>query len=202
MEICCKHCSKGVQILTATELITFENKIALEFEAGHIKAPVHLSGGNEEELIRIFREVKESDWIFSTHRNHYHALLKGVPPDMVFAEIMKGNSINLQFPEYNFFTSAIVGGILPIALGVAMTGQKVWCFLGDMAAETGIFHECEKYAEAEKLPITFIVEDNGLSVCTPTNCVWQGTSWYKPITGHYRYKPTWPHQGSGKWVTF
>ena len=78
-----------------------------------------------------------------------------------------------------FYSSAIVGGILPIALGVAMANKikkskkdKVFVFIGDMTYETGIFHETFKYAENMKLPIKFIVEDNDLSTNTPTKKAW------------------------------
>ena len=185
-------------------LIQFERDIATEFEAGHIRAPVHLAGGNESELIEIFKDIKPEDFCFSTHRSHLHALLKGVPPELVKAEIMAGHSISLQFPEYHFFTSAIVGGICPIAMGMAMTGQKTWCFVGDASAHTGIFRECYDYSLGHRLPIKFIIEDNNLSVDTPTRHLWGGDSLPVrfPFTGHYHYTRAYPHQGSGKWVTF
>lgn len=195
-------------MLSKQELIDFEADIAREFEAGNIRAPVHLHGGNEEALIEIFKEIKSMDYVFSTHRSHYHALLHGVPADKVKAEIMAGHSISLQFPEYHFFTSAIVAGICPIALGVAMTGQKCWVFVGDMAAQTGIFHECAKYAFQHSLPIYFITEDNGLSVDTPTEKVWGDTDYWQEEFDEwlgkysYLYDRTYPHQGAGKWVTF
>ena len=178
-------------MITKEELITFERDIANEFEVGHIRSPVHLSGGNEDELLEIFQQIQPEDWVFSNHRSHYHALLKGIPKEWLKAEILAGHSITINNAEYRFFSSAIVGGICPIALGVAMTGQKVWCFCGDMAAETGIFHECVKYAAGHELPIHFVVEDNGFSVETPTEQVWR-----------YSYQRTWPHQGSGVFVSF
>lgn len=177
--------------MTTEELIAFEEDIASIFEQGNIKAPVHLHGGNEQQLIDIFSHIKPDDWVFSTHRSHYHALLKGIPKELVKEQILKGNSICLSNREHHFFTSAIVGGILPIAVGVAMSGATVWCFVGDMAAETGIFHECVKYANGHDLPIHFVVEDNGLSVDTPTDKVWR-----------YSYQRTFPHYGSGVYVIF
>ena len=188
--------------MTSDELVAFEKGIAGEFEAGHIHAPVHLHGGNEDQLIEIFKDIKPDDWVFSTHRAHYHALLKGIPPELVKKEIMAGHSISLQFPDYHFFTSAIVGGIIPIALGVAMSGQKVWCFVGDMSAETGIFHECCKYAEGNELPITFIIEDNHLSVETNTFDVWGASTLQYQNVKWYKYTRTYPHQGSGVYVIF
>jgi TPP-dependent pyruvate/acetoin dehydrogenase alpha subunit len=173
------------------QLKEFETDIATEFEAGHIKAPVHLHGGNEQVLIDIFKHIGDNDWVCSTHRSHYHALLKGVPPKLVKKEILAGHSITLNFREYKFITSAIVGGIIPIAVGLALAGERVWCFVGDMASETGIFHESIKYATGQNLPITFVVEDNGMSVDTPTDKVWR-----------YSYQRVRPHQGSGRWVSF
>ena len=79
----------------------------------------------------------------------------------------------------NFFSSAIVGGILPISLGGSLSikknkkKQKVWVFIGDMTYETGVFHETYKYAKNFNLPIHFIIEDNGLSTNTPTKIAWE-----------------------------
>jgi TPP-dependent pyruvate/acetoin dehydrogenase alpha subunit len=179
-----QHLSKGEEV-NKSELITFERDIVKLFEAKRIKAPVHLSGGNEDSLIKIFKQIKPSDWVCSTHRSHYHALLKGVPPELVKSEILKGHSITLNFSRYKFITSAIVGGILPIAVGLAMAGERVWCFCGDMASCTGVFHECVSYSTSHKLPITFVTEDNGVSVNTPTKQVMK-----------YSYKRKYPHQGT------
>lgn len=189
--------------MTAEELIEFEEEIAGLFEQGKIKAPVHLHGGNENQLIEIFKEIQPEDWVFSTHRSHYHALLKGLPRWWVREEILQGNSIHLSNPAYHFFTSAIVGGVCPIALGVAMTGQKVWVFVGDMAAETGIFHECLKYAWGHQLPIKFIIENNGMSVDSPTREVWGVNGILdSEHTKTYNYERVWPHQGMGTRVQF
>ena len=188
------------------ELIQFEAEIAQAFEERKIPGPVHLSGGNEDQLIEIFRDIAPEDWIFSTWRSHYHALLHGIPESMVRAEIMAGRSMNLMFPEYHFFTSAIVGGILPIATGVAAalkrdgSSRKVWCFVGDMAARTGIYHESVDYASRQNLPIQFITEDNGLSCNTPTELVWGDHS--SLVTQHYKYTRKPAHCGIGKWVNF
>lgn len=196
--------------ISKESLIVFEKEIASLFENGKIFAPVHLSDGNEDQLIDIFKDIKKTDWVFSTWRSHYHALLHGIPKDKLKEEIIKGNSITLCFPEYKFYTSAIVGGIVPIAMGVAysikMKNEKdhVWCFVGDMTAETGIFMETTKYAFWNKLPITFVVEDNGYSVGTPTDKSW-GKYKNKDSPNNirvYSYKKTWPHVGSGKWTTF
>lgn len=187
-------------MMTIDELQAFEREVAAAFEAKRIRAPIHLSGGNEAQLIEIFRHVQPTDWVFSTWRSHFHALLHGVPRDLVMREILAGRSMMLHFPEYRFFTSAIVGGILPIACGVASTGANVWCFVGDMAASIGAFHDAEQYAMGHDLPIHFVVEDNSLSTNTPTREVWgHGRT---PKTQRYTYTRSFPHTGSGVYVPF
>jgi pyruvate dehydrogenase E1 component alpha subunit len=108
---------------TPEKLIEFEDEVASIFNSGEIKAPVHLSSGNEEPLIKIFRDIKRDDWVFCSWRSHYQCLLKGVEPKELLNEIRIGHSISLSFPEEKVFSSAIVGGQLPIALGVAL-GEK------------------------------------------------------------------------------
>ena len=189
--------------MTPADLIAFEREVADRFERGEIRGPIHLSGGNEEQLIDIFKNVPKHAWVFSTWRSHYHALLHGVPPDKVMAQIMAGRSMNLAFPEHQFFTSAIVGGILPIACGVAASGANVYAFIGDMAASIGAFKEASKYASRQNLPLTIVVEDNGLSTNTPTIHAWgrkrERTAYrYR----EYAYERRWPHTGSGVYVAF
>lgn len=193
--------------LSKEDLIKFEKEIEAIYLDARIKAPVHFCMGNEGELIKIFNDIKDEDWVFSTHRSHYHALLKGVGRDWLKEEILKCRSIHINSREHKFFTSSIVCGNLPIALGVALAlklkkiNNKVWAFVGDMAAEMGIFHECTKYARRNNLPIKFVVEDNGLSVNTPTQKVWGEEDSGENII-RYKYKRVYPHHGCGKWVTF
>lgn len=194
--------------VTAEELIAFEAEVAAEFERGHIRGPVHISGGNEAALIEIFKDVRPVDWVISTYRSHYHALLHGIPREKVMAAIMSGRSMNLSFPEHRFLTSAIVGGTLPIAVGIAaalkrqVSERKVWCFVGDMAATTGAFHEAHMYASMTDFPIQFIVENNGMSCDSPTAECWGMKKGLTPNLSQYHYKRTYPHVGIGKFVSF
>lgn len=199
--------------MTKEELIDFENRIAEHFNSGKIKAPVHLYYGNEEKLIEIFKGIQQQDWVFCSWRSHYQCLLKGVPQEDVEKEILEGRSISLCFPKYNIYSSAIVGGVLPIAVGTAMSikrdeiNSKVYCFLGDMTSETGIAHECIKYSIRHDLPIKFIIEDNDKSVCTDTKDVWnidrliyEGCNTNKIY--YYKYETKYPHAGAGVRVQF
>ena len=71
------------------KLINFEILIKTLYEEGRIKAPIHLSGNNEDQLIQIFRKIKLTDWVVSNWRSHYHALLHGIPEDWLKKEYWK-----------------------------------------------------------------------------------------------------------------
>ena len=210
------------------KLLAFEEDISSLYERKMIRAPVHLAGNNEEQLIKTFKNIQIDDWVCTSYRNHYHALLKGIPSDWIKDRILKGSSMFLMNREHKFFSSAIVPGQLPVALGIAQalklqgSKNKVWAFCGDMAAESGVFYEVTKYAAGHKLPIKFVVEDDGLSVYTPTRDVWPASVFEKEpeekIGAHsfpktreentdgailrYKYKRKWPHHGIGLWIKY
>lgn len=199
--------------MTKEELISFEEEIAELFNTGKIRAPVHLYSGNEEQIIAVFKNIRPQDWVFCSWRSHYQCLLKGVPRAQVREEILAGRSISLCFPDYRIFSSAIVGGVLPISVGAAMSIQrrgedaKVYCFMGEMTAETGIAHEAIKYSRNHRLPIHFVVEDNGKSVCTDTRDAWnQMKLSFEEVQNeyitYYRYETKYPHAGAGVRVQF
>jgi TPP-dependent pyruvate/acetoin dehydrogenase alpha subunit len=209
------------------ELIDFEKEVKQMYLDGKLRSPVHLSGGNEDELIEIFKEIKPNDWVFTTYRSHYHALLKGVPKDRLRNWILDNKSIHFMDNEYKVFSSAIVGGCVPIALGTAMAIKlkevympdrsnepRVFIFVGDMTASTGVFKDCLDYAINFKLPITFVIENNGLSTDTNTGEAWgthndyidndyKATEFCHPdYIKYYRYTRTYPHYGVGEFVDF
>jgi len=199
--------------LNEEDLISFEDKIADIFNSGKIKAPVHLYSGNEDRIIETFKNIKQEDWVFCSWRSHYQCLLKGVPETELLDAIMAGRSIALNFPKYKVFSSAIVAGQIPLALGAAYSlkyrksNEKVFCFLGDMTSETGIAQSAFSFAMNFDLPITFIIEDNNLSVCTDTRVTW-GTNLLRyeksknPKVLSYKYTNKYPHAGAGKRVQF
>lgn len=202
--------------MSPSDLIAFETSIAEAFNAGKIRAPVHLYDGAEQQMIDYFRMVKPSDYVCCTWRSHYQCLLKGVPEAELRAAIMAGRSISLCFPKYRVISSAIAGGILPIAVGIAMGikraggAELVHCFIGDMMSQSGIAFESIMYANNHKLPIQFVVEDNEQSVCTDTRAVWgkHRISWFYDVplrpglVTYYSYKSRYPHAGAGVRVQF
>lgn len=197
---------------TKQDLISFEEDIANSFNNSLIKAPIHLYYGNESQMINIFKNVKNEDWVFCTWRSHYQCLLKGVPKQLIKQDILDGKSITLCYPEYKVYSSAIVGGNIPIATGVALDIKRkkqtnhVWCFVGDMASETGTFFENWKYSVNHDLPITYIIENNHKSVCTDTLKTWNSSElFFKNETRkiiYYEYENKYPHAGAGKRIQF
>jgi len=203
---------------TKERLIDFENDVIAVFEQGKAKCPIHLCGGNEDRLIAIFKHIDKKDYVFSTHRSHYHYLLKGGNEMSLIDEIKglpsgickgKGRSMNVYAPNINFYTSAIVGGNTAIAVGVAIalkkkrSKQQVWCFIGDGAEDGGHFVEAARFGWARKLPLTFIIEDNNRSTDSSKKDRWHN---HPPINFpnviRYHYKRKYPHVGIGKHVTF
>jgi len=205
--------TKPMNFYTKNTLIAFENEVAELFNSAKIRSPVHLYSGNEDVMLDLFRPIKKEDWVFCSWRSHYQCLLKGVPKQLVSDRIIEGKSISLCFPEYRIYSSAIVGGIVPVAVGAAMALKRsgenatVYCFIGDMTSETGIVHESIKFSKNHDLPIRFIVEDNGKSVCTDTRQVWaQEKLSYEDsedeFVTYYRYETKYPHAGAGVRVQF
>ena len=203
-------------MLTDKELIEFENDIADCFNNAMIKAPVHLYYGNEKQIIEVFRKknIRPEDWVLCSWRSHYQCLLKGVPKEELKESILQGKSISLSFKEHRILCSGIVTGQLSVSLGIALDikrkggNNKVYCFMGDMTSETGAAHEFIKYARNHKLPIHFIIEDNGKSVCTDTRATWATDKLtYEGVNDeyvtYYKYElEKYPHAGAGIRVQF
>ncbi len=195
--------------LTIKDLQDFEAKIASDYESAKINGVIHLSDGNEIILMEIFRRIKRTDWVFSAWRNHYHALLHGVSSDFLYEEIKCGRSMGIMHRNPNFFCSSIVCGVIPIALGAALSLKRksynkdmVWCFIGDMTYESGQFWEAYKYSQNHELPLQFVIEDNGKSVTTNTESVWGGKMQQLDGVIYYSFDSKYPHHGTGKWVNF
>jgi TPP-dependent pyruvate/acetoin dehydrogenase alpha subunit len=201
--------------MTKEELIACERELVTLWESGKVRVPCHFSGGNEEELIELFKEVGNEDYVFSTHRNHYHALLHGIDIHRIRAGLGEpGGSMVYISKTPPFMSTGIVAGGCGIAVGVAWglkergSSRKVWCFVGDGATDEGHFYEAWRYAVGYDLPITFVVEDNNRATETTneqrwgkegrTDKIWKGA----PKVVYYQYEPGFVHVGTGKYIQF
>jgi TPP-dependent pyruvate/acetoin dehydrogenase alpha subunit len=191
--------------MTKEELISSEQKLIDHWNNGDIPYLFHACGGNEDQLIDIFKKIKPTDFVFSTHRSHYHARLHGMSSEQLEAEVLSGRSMFL-FME-NFISSSICAGTCAMAAGMAMANkmtdspQWVWCFVGDGAADEGAFMEALRLVNGKNLPCTFIVEDNDRSVGTRRrdrygfDPLWSMMIPPKHLL-YYTYIPTHPHAGT------
>lgn len=201
---------------TKEQLIAFEARMKELFEAGELPFLLHFCGGNEDQLIEIFREIKRGDWIFSSHRSHYHYLLAGGSPERLEQMIREGDSMFIFDKELNFLTSSVLAGTACVAAGVAWSVQDqakrhpvgyarkdlrhTWCFLGDGAEDEGHFYEAVRMVDGYRLPCTFVIEDNNRSVDTSlADRRGDGHSVFPwpSCVRRYHYLPTYPHGGSG-----
>lgn len=184
------------------ELIDFENHIGDLYMDNQLPFLFHLSGGNEDQLIEIFKEIKEDDYVISSHRNHYHALLHGIPPETVIDRIKNGRSMFIYDRKRNFFVSAIIGGTPAIAAGIAWalkkkgSTQKVWCFVGDGTEDNGHLFEASRYVDGWDLPCKFIIESNDRSCEASNKDRWNDKDhiqWNFKSIIKYQYECTYPH---------
>lgn len=194
---------------TKEELIELENKIVQKYNDGELPYFMHMCGGNEDQLIKIFEEISEGDYIFSTHRAHYHYMLAGASEEDIIKKINKGESMFIFDKKLNFLSSSVLAGTCGIAAGVALalkmkkSKQRVWCFIGDGAEDEGHFYEAVKFVESNKLNCTFVIEDNDRSVDSSKKE--RGSSYtinWPECVIRYHYTPTHPHSGTNKWIVF
>lgn len=196
-----------MEVISKKELIDFEKEIANLFDRGEIPYLIHLSGGNEDQLIEIFKNINPGDYIFSTHRSHYHYLLAGGSKEKLKEKILNGQSMFVFDKKLNFLCSSIVAGTPSIAAGVALalkrkgSKKRVWCFVGDGAEDEGHFCEAARYVDGWDLPCTFIIEDNNRSVNTPKSERYGKSEINWPnCVKRYLYTPTYPHGGTENFV--
>jgi len=187
---------------TKEELISFEYRIGQLYLDNQLPFLFHLSGGNEDELIEIFENIQEGDYVISNHRNHYHALLHGITPEELEYKIKDGRSMFVYDRKRNFFLSAIIGGTPAIAAGIAWalkrkgSTQRVWCFVGDGTEDNGHLSEAIRYVDGWELPCTFVIESNNRSCEASNEDRWGKTAhpeWNSPSVIRYQYECTYPH---------
>ncbi len=160
----------------------FEEKCAELYAAAKIRGFLHLYIGEEAVAAGAMPLLDERDVVFSTYREHAHALLRGVPATAIMAEMFgkvegcsrgRGGSMHLFDVSRGFYGgNAIVAGGLPLAIGFALADKMqnrprvTACFFGDGAVAEGAFHESMNLAALWKLPVLFLCENNQYAMGT------------------------------------
>ena len=154
----------------------FEEKCVELYSLQKIRGFLHLYIGEEAVGVGVMEALGEEDSVLATYREHGQALARGVSARSIMAEMFgkmegcsrgRGGSMHLFDAEKRFYGgSAIVGGGLPMAVGMAMADKMMKrprvtvCFFGDGAVAEGEFHESLNMAALWKLPVLFICENN------------------------------------------
>lgn len=160
----------------------FEEKTAEAYAIGKIGGFCHLYIGQEAVATGAITALRPDDYVLTAYREHVQALVKGIPPRSVMAELYgradgcsrgKGGSMHLFSAEHNFLGGwGIVGGQMPLAIGVGWSikyrdaDQVCLCFMGEAAVNQGAFHESLNMAALWDLPVIFIVENNQFGMGT------------------------------------
>ena len=160
----------------------FEEKSAQLYGQQKIKGFCHLYIGQEAVVAGTISATRSDDRHITAYRDHAHAIALGIPSREVMAELYgkvtgcskgKGGSMHMFSKEHNFFGGhGIVGGQIPLGAGIALADQYrggdqvTICSFGDGAARQGALHETFNMAMLWKLPVIFIVENNGYAMGT------------------------------------
>ncbi|MDB4668544.1 thiamine pyrophosphate-dependent dehydrogenase E1 component subunit alpha [bacterium] len=170
-----------------------EEKLAFGRKNGFIGGPVHLGTGQEAVAVGVSTHLKKTDRVFGAHRSHSHLLALNPDVHKLFAEILgkdtgfsrgMGGSMHLWDQTNGFYGSVpIVTGTVPLAVGASLAAKMnhtndIGCvYLGDGAAEEGVFHESLNLAKVLNAPCLFVVENNlfashmHISLRQPSNSV-------------------------------
>ena len=161
----------------------FEDKLAAVYIQQKVRGFLHLYNGQEAVLAGSLHVIEVGkDRMITGYRNHVQPIGLGVDPKKVMAELYGkvtgtsmglGGSMHIFSKDHNFFGGhGIVGGQIPLGTGIAF-GDKYFgrdnvtlCFLGDGAVRQGSFHESLNLASLWKLPVIYIVENNGYAMGT------------------------------------
>jgi len=162
----------------------FEEMVDDLFARGLVHGTMHLSVGQEASAVGSISALNHHDYILSTHRGHGHCIAKGADLNLMMAEFLgketgycrgRGGSMHIADMEgRNLGANGVVGGGIPLAVGVGLTLQMrrtdeiVMGFFGDGAANQGSFHEALNMAAIWSLPVVYVCENNqyGMSMST------------------------------------
>jgi dihydrolipoamide dehydrogenase len=161
----------------------FEERAQEQYTKAKIGGYCHLNIGEEATVVGGIHALKPNDYIFTSYREHGHAIARGIDPKAVMAELFgketgtshgRGGSMHMFDAELRFMGGyGIVGGHLPLAVGggwaVRYRKQKdvVFCMFGDGATNIGAFHESLNFSKVFKLPVVWFCVNNRYGMGTP-----------------------------------
>jgi TPP-dependent pyruvate/acetoin dehydrogenase alpha subunit len=162
-----------------------EEEVAELYKRGLIPGLAHPYIGQEAIAAGVCAALGKDDLIVSNHRGHGHSIAKGVSEEAMFSELLgkiAGMCLGLGGSMHStdlrcgvVFSTAIVGGGIPLSVGVALAMKMdkkpncVVCFFGDGAANTGSFHEALNLAALWELPVVFVCENNQYAISVPVS---------------------------------
>ena len=170
------------EIRRALEIRHFERKLLELYEMGQLNGTVHTCTGQEFAGIAVGRCLEDHDIVVSNHRGHGHFLGRGDEPDFrgLFCELLArtggicaGYGGTQHLSDEGFISSGILGGMAPVAAGLAQqrkldgAGLAV-LFMGDGAMGEGVVYETLNLAALRRLPPYFVCEHNGMAQSTAT----------------------------------
>ena len=154
----------------------FEEKCVELYSNAKIRGFLHLYIGEEAVATGVMHALTPEDAVLATYREHGQALARGVSANSIMAEMYgkvegtsrgRGGSMHIFDAATRFYGgSAIVGGGLPLAVGMALADKMMKrkrvtvCLFGDGAVAEGEFHESLNLAALWQLPVLFICENN------------------------------------------
>jgi len=160
----------------------FEERTAQMYQKGKFGGFLHLYIGQEAISTGTVTALNDDDDLITAYRDHGHALARGATANECMAEMYgkstglskgKGGSMHFfKLEKHMWGGHAIVGAHIPLAAGIAMAnkyegnGRIVVCFFGDGAIDQGSINETFNMAQLWKLPVIFVVENNGYSMGT------------------------------------
>ncbi len=164
---------------TMVRIRKFEERILDLFMQGKVPGFAHSYIGQEAVAAGVCASLRIDDYVVSNHRGHGHLLAKGADANRMMAELYgrrdglcRGKSGSMHLSDFRVGVvpaTAIVGGGLPIALGLAWAAQVRAAFFGEGASGHGTFHEALNLAALWKLPVIFVCEVNQYAELTPTS---------------------------------